>query len=157
MTKGYGMFLTQHWLRHSGDHSVWFVVGIFLVVFAWVGLVYYFYMLTWYTWYLDRVAVSICACFCIRLGTVLIAVVLTPSMKLVGLVLCSEIISKSAVTILRHSPASKGIHPTTLFMPWNSSSGEAVGDFHISSEILCSEKKEREAEVLEGVTYLSCP
>lgn len=83
MTKWYSMFLTQQWLRHDGDHSVWFVVGVFLVVSAWVGLVYYFHMLTWYTWYLDWVTVSICACFYIRLGTALITVVLTPWMKLV--------------------------------------------------------------------------
>lgn len=59
-----------------------------------------------------------------------------------GLVLCSEIISKSAVAILSNGSASKGVHPTVLFMPWNSPSGKAVGDCHTSSEIHCSEKKE---------------
>lgn len=72
-----------------------------------------------------------------------------------GLVLCSETMSKSAVTILSHGSASKGIHPIALFIPQNSPSGKAVGDCHTSSEIHCSEKKEENLRCWRSC--LSCP
>lgn len=102
----------------------------FLVVSARVRLVYYFQMMAYLI--LGQVPV----CLCMSWGTALVTVVLMPWMKLMRSG-CSEIISKSVVTILSHGSASKGIHPAALYMLWNQEKMLVT-----VTEIHCSEKKE---------------